>query len=50
MSGINVGEGSSNSVGGKAGVIPLWSRVGIVASSALAGIFVVKYFLKSVLV
>ena len=41
MSGVNVSEGSSNSVGGKAGVISLWSSVGIIASSTLVKIFVV---------
>merc|ERR1719461_1214794 len=34
VSGVNVSEGSSHSVGGKAGVISLWSSVGIVAASS----------------
>ena len=38
MSGVNVGEGSRHSVGGKAGVVSLWSSVGIVAASALVEI------------
>ena len=42
MFGVNVGEGSGNSVGGEAGVVSLWSGVGIIAPSSLVEIFAVS--------
>ena len=32
---VNVGEGPRHAVGGEAGVITLWPRVGVVASTTL---------------